>query len=555
MSHYSPTSPLTPEAENVLQSRYFKNGETTWEEVIDRVCQHMHVDDQNTREMLLHRYMIPNTPTLVNAGTKSGLSACYVLDIQDSIDDIYETKFDVAKIARSGGGVGISLSHLRPDGDKVKGSSHELAAGPVAFAHTISVDAMALTQSGSLRPMALMFVMDVSHPDIRKFITAKSEEGVITNANISVLVDDYFMEAVTNNGKYNLEFNGTIYETVDAKEIFDLIAKHAHKNGEPGLLFKNKTNNNTPYKYDNRPIFATNPCGEIPAPDNAVCNLASLNLSAFVKEYEGKVFVDTDLLRDATIRTVGFLDKVITHNSYPTKDIQDFVDRYRPIGLGIMGLADVFLKLGITYGSPESLQLLDEMMEVIQHAAETTSITLGTMYGVPEGCQNLPQPRRHITWGSIAPTGSISLIAGCSSGIEPVFSSVIYRVDGTGTYTIPHPLANTEHFVSAINNDPDKVVPVRAHLDMLSVAQKRIDSGVSKTINLPNEATVKNVAEAVLVAWTDPYIKGVALYRDGSREVQVLSSVDQCPECEAPLQADGGCESCPACGYSLCAIA
>jgi ribonucleoside-diphosphate reductase alpha chain len=556
MSLYSQVAPLTPEAENVLKSRYYHDGETTWEEVAERVCKHMHITDQNTKDMLTHRYMIPNTPTLVNSGKEyGGLSACYVLDMQDSTEDIFKTKYEVAQIARAGGGVGIALSHLRPAGAHVRGSSHELAGGPVAFAHTISVDAMVLTQSGSLRPMALMFVMDVSHPDIRRFITAKSEEGVITNANISVMVDDVFMQAVLDDSTYDLHFDGVVYETVQARELFDLMAQHTHKNGEPGILFKDKTNNGTPYKYDNRPIYATNPCGEIPAPDNAVCNLASLNLSFFVKEWDGHVFVDTDLLRDAVIRSVSFLDKVITYNNYPTDDIKAFVDRYRPIGLGVMGVADMFLKLGVRYGSKESLDLLDTVLGIISQTANVSSLILGTELGIPEGCQNLPQPRRNITVLSIAPTGSISMIAGCLSGVEPPFSPVVYRVDGTGTYTIPHPMAGKDHFASAINDDPSKVVTVREHLDMLSVAQRHVDSGVSKTINLPHEATVEDVAEALLMAWSDPYIKGTALYRDGSRELQVLTSVKTCPECKTPLESDGGCETCPVCAYSLCAIA
>lgn len=555
MSNYSQVSPLTDEAEQVLAARYYKNGETTWEEVVDRVCKHMHITDENTRDMLLHRYMVPNTPTLVNAGTDSGLSACYVLDMQDSIVDIYETKFDVAMIARAGGGVGISLSQLRPAGDLVKGSSHELAAGPVAFAHTISVDAMALTQSGSLRPMALMFVMDISHPDIRKFITAKTDEGVITNANISVMVDNAFMKAVQEDGEYDLVFDGKVYETVRARELFDMIAFQAHKNGEPGVIFREKANQ-TPYHYDGRTINATNPCGEIPAPDNAVCNLASINLSNFVIQKDGMNWLNVELLRDAVVRTVYFLDNVIEYNNYPTEDIRDFVRRYRPIGLGVMGVADMFLKMGMVYGDEDALSFFDQVMEIIEETSNMASVILGMERGVPEGCKSLPQPRRNEVVRSVAPTGSISIFAGCASGIEPPFSPEVHKVNGTGSYILPHPMAHADHFRSAINSDPAKVVPVSAHINMLSVAQKHTDSGVSKTINMPNHYSVEDVAEAILVAWVDPYIKGTALYRDGSRNEQVLSSVEEkCPECSAPLHTDGGCMSCVTCGWSVCAVA
>jgi ribonucleoside-diphosphate reductase alpha chain len=503
--------------------------------------------------------MLPNTPTLVNSGReKAGLSACYVLDIQDNIKDIFDTKFDVALIARAGGGVGISLSHLRPEGSHVKGSSHEVAAGPVAFANTISVDAQTLTQAGSLRPMALMFVMDISHPDIRKFVTAKSVDGDISNANISVMVDDEFMLAVVEDTEYELHFQGKVYETVQAKELFNLIVEHTHKNGEPGFLFKTKTNRDTPYQFDGKEIYGTNPCGEIPAPDNAVCNLASLNLSHFVEGTGKDAYVNAQLLTDATVRSVHFLDKVITHNVYPTPDINDFVERYRPIGLGVMGVADLFLKMGIRYGSETSTNLLGELLELISTTAIQTSVALGLTLGVPEGCKSLPIPRRNMTIMSIAPTGSISIIAGCTSGIEPPFSPVIHRVNGTGSFTVPHPMADESFFMSALNDDPGKEVSGNEHLYMLSTAQRYVDSGVSKTINLPHDSTVQNVAEYVLSAWRDAYIKGLAIYRDGSRDGQVLSAVaevDLCPNCKAMLASDGGCETCPACGYSLCAIA
>ena len=552
MLEYTSFAPLSPEAEQVLKARYYKNGETSWSEVVDRVCRHMYVDDKKTHDMLLHRYMLPNTPTLVNSGrSDAGLSACYVLDMEDSIEDIYRVKKDVALIARAGGGVGISLSRLRPEGSNVRGSAHEIAGGPVAFANTISVDADTLTQGGSLRPMALMFVMHVSHPDIRKFITAKSEDGVISNANISVMVDDAFMAAATHNLTYDLRFGGKVYESVMARELLNLIATHTHKNGEPGILFERKINSHSPYKYDNNYITATNPCGEIPAPPNGVCNLASLNLAAFVRN--GKI--DTALLQDATIRSVIFLDKVITYNVYPTKAIQEFVDHYRPIGLGVMGVADMFLKLGVRYGSEQSIVLISYVLDVISDTAEQTSVELGGRLGEPKGCKTLPVPRRNMTVMSIAPTGSISIIAGCSSGVEPVFSPAIYRTNGVGSFFVDHPEAGNPAFVSALNGDPDKVVTPQEHLKMLSAAQRSVDSGVSKTINLPHTATVQDVLDSLLFAWNDPFIKGVAIYRDGSRSGQVLSSADKCPECESPLESDGGCQTCPNCGWSMCSIA
>ena len=553
MPTYKPTPPLSAEAENVIYARYLKNDEVFWADVVDRMCTHMHIYDQETWAMLYYRYMLPNTPTIVNSGrTDAGLSACYVIGMKDDITDIYRAKYHVAQIARAGGGVGISLSQLRPYGSPVKSSSHERAAGPVGFARTISVDAEVLTQGGSLRPMALMFVLHVSHPDIRKFITAKSVDGVISNANISVMVDDTFMQAVVEDSTYDLIFNGKVYETVRARELFDLIAEHTHSNGEPGMLFEDKINSSTPYRYDGRFIEATNPCGEIPAPENAVCNLASINLSAFVTE-DGNV--DGALLSDAVVRTVRFLDNVITYNQYPTQEIRDFVDRYRPIGLGVMGVADMLIKMGVRYGSQQSLDILHDVMAVISSVAEETSIHLGEELGVPEGCQNLPRPRRNITVLSVAPTGSISIIAGCSSGCEPHFSPTVYRTNGTGSYKAEHPMANDPAFVSALNDDPNRVVSVGEHLAVLSQVQQYVDSGVSKTINMPSAATVEDVYKALMFAWHDPFIKGVAIYRDGSRSGQVLSDKPKCPECGADVFTDGGCETCPSCGWGKCSIA
>lgn len=256
--------PISSTGQNILEKRYFQEGEKTWKQLSRRVVDYVLEDaSEEDKDLffyaLLNRYIIPNSPCLVNSGKKdSGLCACYVVDFPDTIEGIYKTKLDFALIARKGGGCGTTLSKIRPEGSKVNGSTHGYAGGPVKFADTISHDAEALTQAG-FRSMAIMFVMSVYHPDIIKFITAKAEEGKIHNANISVMVDDKFMQKVENDEAYWTEFNGVKYSEYSAKSIFDLIVEGAWKNGEPALLYANRISD-SPYKYTGQEIFSTNPC-------------------------------------------------------------------------------------------------------------------------------------------------------------------------------------------------------------------------------------------------------------------------------------------------------
>jgi len=255
---------ISKTAVNILKKRYFSEGETKWEDVANRVIEHVIPNappeqKEITRQMIANTYFVPNSPCLVNSGKKdSGLAACFVVDFPDNIEGIYKTKLDFALIARKGGGCGTSLEKIRPEGSRVAGSTHGYAGGGVKFADTISHDADALTQAG-FRAMAIMFTESVYHPDILKFITAKSEEGRIANANISVIVDDKFMEAVEKGEKYWTEFNGVKYQEYDARTIFDLIVEGMWKNGEPGVLFRDRIND-SPYKYTGQEIFSTNPC-------------------------------------------------------------------------------------------------------------------------------------------------------------------------------------------------------------------------------------------------------------------------------------------------------
>jgi len=264
---FPPARAISKTAENILKKRYYYKDEKKWSELVERVINHVLINVteeqvENTRQLLLNRYFLPNSPCLVNGGTNNGgLSACFVVDFPDNIEGIYKTKFDFALIARKGGGCGTSLEKIRPEGASVAGSTHGYAGGGVKFADTISHDAEALTQAG-FRGMAIMFTQSIYHPDIIKFITAKAEEGRIENANMSVLVDDAFMIAVENGDGYWTEFNGKKYDRYKARDIFDLIVEGAWRNGEPGLLFRDRINN-SPYKYTGQKIFSTNPCSRV----------------------------------------------------------------------------------------------------------------------------------------------------------------------------------------------------------------------------------------------------------------------------------------------------
>lgn len=516
-------SKISDVAMNILRKRYFHPGESSWDEVVNRVINYVvptweELDKELMRKMILNRYFIPNSPCLVNSGKKDlGLLACFVVDFPDTIEGIFKTKLDFALIAKKGGGCGTTLSKIRPEGSKVHGSSHGYAGGPLNFANTISLDMDVMTQAG-FRSMAIMMTMSVYHPDIIKFITAKSEEGKIANANISVIVDDAFMSKVEKDEKYWTEFNGEKYEELSAREIFNLIVEGAWRNGEPGIIFDERINN-SPYKYTGQKIYATNPCAEQPLPFNGSCNLGSLDISKFIVNGE----LDLNMLEVATRLGTRFLNEVILVTSYPTKEIEEWAYNNMPIGLGIMGFADYLLKKEIAYGSDESLEEIEFIMKFIRDVAEDESISLGEKLGIPAECTKLPVPRRNITMTTIAPTGTVSLIAGCSSGIEPIFSEVVIRNDKTGSYTFESDLVNKPYFRCAVSSNGSTEVTWEEHLRVLNSAQRFVDSGVSKTINCPAHTTKDTVYNIFMTAWKLPYIKSCTVYRNRSRKVEVLT--------------------------------
>jgi ribonucleoside-diphosphate reductase alpha chain len=787
MEHKDMKFPLSEIAQQVLEKRYIHKdlGETSWEDVVERVVNHVLEDKpilgfdspkQSLRQLILDRYFVPNSPTLVNAGTAiSGLSACYVVPFTDSIEGIAKTKYDFMKICQKGGGCGTTLSNIRPEGMRVGGSTHSKAAGPIKFFNTICEDMKAMTQAG-FREMAMMGTMSVYHPDIEKFIRAKEEEGVMHTTNLSVMADDAFMKTAIDGGEWTTYFkvsndcdadwNKDVHSMVrkfNASKLLDLIAEHAWRNGEPGIIFSDAVNYDTPYKHTGQTIDSTNPCihpdslvetidgririadikeptmvytrdvdgslglsrasaswvsrkdtsvmrittrngkqikvtpdhlvlthsgwkragrirlgdrivqlcrarrgaaysgvklttehnrayrmehrliaegvygplgnkdvhhidgdtynnaidnlevinhkehskytatfdnpqahqvrgadgmfvstgispktivpmpkqlrsnmknnfgnvvvdiepnyetvdvydisvvntnnfiadfmvvhncGEQPLPPYGTCNLGSLDVSKFIKRQDNaKPMIDYEGLADCVKLGVIFLDSVIDVAEWPLPEIKEWVEANRPIGLGVMGFADLLLELEIPYGSEESIRLSEELVSWIYDSALEASVKLGKIRGMPENNKLLPEPRRNVTLLSIAPTGSIALIAGCSHGIEPIFAPTTVRVDKTGTYTIPHARAGANYFRSAVNDDGEKAVSWREHINIQAAWQRWVDSGVSKTINLPHDATIKDVRDGIVMAWKNG-CKGITVYRDNSRDKQVLN--------------------------------
>ena len=542
---------ISKTGKNILKKRYFHEGEKDWEDVANRVTDWVMKDSPNQeefRQLITNTYFVPNSPALVNSGIEDGgLSACFVVDFDDTIEDILDTMGNFVHIARKGGGCGTTLSKLRPKGSNVKRSTHGYAGGGVAFGNVISVFMDVISQGG-LRSMAIMFTMSVYHPDIIQFITAKHEEGKIHNANISVVVDNAFMEKVVNDEKYWTEFNGVKYNEYNAKDIFDMIVEGAWKNGEPGMLFQDRIDD-SPYKHTGQKILATNPCGEQPLPPKGSCNLGALDLSKFIKK---DLHMDWEKLERAVELSVEFLDNVISTSTFPTDEIATWARDNRPIGLGIMGFADMLLMKEIAYGSDESLNLLARILGRIYEVAEEKSIELGEIRGVPIECEKLPVPRRNITLTTIAPTGTTSLIAGCSSGIEPIFSEITVRNDKTGTYTFVNDLAEKDYFRCAVSSNGAHEVTWEEHIAILEMAQRYIDSGVSKTVNFPTMTHRETIGKAFIRAWRSD-CKGLAVYRNGSRKVEVLSpkniAKDKCPLCDTEIITVANQKKCPSCEW------
>ena len=561
MSNFTPQSRLTEVGKNILRKRYYDENEHKWKHVATRVinaiCGNWNSDKVALMyDIIYNRYFVPSSPILANGGKErhAGLSACSVLPLEDTIEEIYKTKLHFALIARKGGGCGTTLSNLRPKGDPVIGSTHGAAGGPIPFADTISHDMEVISQGG-FRSMALMFTMSVRHPDIMEFIHAKTEEGKIANANMSVMADHNFMIAVQKDETYWTEFGGKKYQELRSRDIFEAIVEGAWRNGEPAFLFSDTINENSPYRHAGVKIEACNPCGEQPLQKFGSCNLGSLDLSKFFRRGE----FDWSLFETAIRMSVRFLDSVIDVNDYPIPEMKTEALKSRALGIGIMGLADYYMVREIAYGSDDALSALNSIGSFMWDVAKDESQEMGERLGVPELAKMLPVPRRNITLLTVAPTGTTSLIAGCNSGIEPFFSEITQRADKTGEYTINAEGSEKDYFRCAVASDEDKSKEVtwQEHVLTQAAIQGWVDSGISKTINFPQGTHRETIGKAFMLAWSNG-CKGITVYRNGSRRVEVLTpkniQKNLCPACEAPTKRYDGCTSCTECDWSLCTM-
>lgn len=527
-------------------------------------------DDHDVREtaaafyrLMVAREFLPNSPTLMNAGRDNGLqySACYVLPVEDSIEGIFEAVKRSAIIHQSGGGTGFSFSRLRARGSVVHTSGGH-ASGPITFLRVFDAATEAVKQGGTRRG-ANMGVLRVDHPDIEAFIDCK-REGDITNFNISVAITDAFMEALARDETYDLlDHHGMPAGQRRARDIFDRIVSAAWRTGDPGVIFIDRINrsraNPTPSLCR---IEATNPCGEQPLAPNEACNLGSINLARFVTGDD----LDWTRLEAAVTLAVRLLDDVIECNPYPLPDIDAMVKANRRVGLGVMGWADVLMALRIPYDSERAVALGERVMAFVQERAVGASLALAEQRG---GFPNQPASiyadgprRRNATVTTIAPTGSISILAGCSSGIEPAFALAYRHVVGDRVLSFVNPLVEAAladcgngamervRASGTLHDDesvPDELRRVFAtahdiapewHVRMQAAFQRHTENGVSKTINLAASATEDDVSRAFRLAWDEGCL-GITVFRDGCKNVQVLHHGAGEPLAPRPRKAEG----------------
>lgn len=593
---------------------------------------------------------MPNSPTLMNAGRELGqLAACFVLPIEDSLEGIFETIKNTALIHQSGGGTGFSFSRLRPKNDVVH-STMGISSGPVSFMEVFNAATEAVKQGGTRRG-ANMGILRVDHPDILEFIDCKADNNKLNNFNISVAITDKFMEAYFNNENYDLVNPHTKKTTgkLNAKFVFDKIVDSAWRNGEPGIVFIDTMNYDNPTPQIGA-IESTNPCGEVPLLPYEACNLGSINLNKMVKENnDGTCSVDWDLLAKTTRTAIRFLDNIITINKYPLPQIAEMVNNNRKIGLGIMGWADMLMKIGISYASEQGTKLASQIIEFIDYESKCESIELskergrfanfkGSIYDSEHYLYNKYKDKsagkisdeqwkeldnkikkfgiRNATTTCIAPTGTISMIAGASGGIEPLFGLVFSRLilDNTEmleinpifkNYMIKHNLYSEELMkkiaidgsIAHINNIPENVKKIFVtahdvtpywHVKMQAAFQLHTDNAVSKTVNFVESATRDDIKETYILAYKS-HLKGITVYRNNSRTFQPMNLKKEekkseeiikekiknpektiqtekneeynpsgevktiiCPECGNKIEMAEGCYICLNCGYSGC---
>lgn len=533
------------------------------------------------------RYFMPNSPTLMNAGRELGqLAACFVLPVEDSLEGIFETVKNTALIHKSGGGTGFSFARLRPKNSVVK-STMGVSSGPVSFMEVFNAATEAVKQGGTRRG-ANMGILRVDHPDIIDFINCKSDNNKLNNFNISVAITDKFMEAYLNGTDYDLinPQNNEVVGRMNAKEVFDLIVDGAWRNGEPGIVFIDKMNADNPTPLVGA-IESTNPCGEVPLLPYEACNLGSINLGLMMKETSNGWEVDWDLLAETTKTAMRFLDNVIAVNNYPLPQISEMVQNNRKIGLGVMGWADMLMKMGISYNSEEGTKLAGQVMEFIDYISKKESIEMakergsfnnfkGSIYDQDNYLFNKYKGKsagkisdeqwaevddeikkyglRNATTTCIAPTGTISMIAGASGGVEPLFGLVFSRLIMDGTemlevnpifkdYMVSHGLYSEkvmsqiakEGTIAHVDGIPEKVKHIFVtahdvtpywHVKMQAAFQLHTDNAVSKTVNFVESATREDIKEAYILAYKNN-LKGITVYRNNSRQFQPMNLDDK----------------------------
>ena len=627
---------ITEQANVILNHRYLLKNEyneviETPEELFNRVSKAVAAIDKSYLSLdvetkltekdfysiMSNLEFIPNSPTLMNAGTETGtLSACFVLPLEDSMEGIMKAATDAAMVQKFGGGTGFALSKLRPKGTSIK-STHGIACGPIEVLKTLSRVSSMITQGGK-RDGANMAVMSIYHPDILEFIECKKVEGDIHNFNISVGVDSNFMEAVKHDMDYSLinPKDNTVTGHLNAKEVFNKIVEGAWRNGEPGMIFLDQVNkdNHVSEKYGE--MIATNPCGEQPLLGNESCNLGSINLARFYKKpkkastFGWKEKIDWNHLEWVTRTSVHFLDNVIDANKYATPEIEEMTKATRKIGLGIMGFADLLIQMQVSYASELAREVGKEMMSKVREWADDESKQLAKVRGTfpawnDSNYDKETEAYRNHCRLTVAPTGTISMIADTSSGIEPTFALawkkqnilegktlnyinkyfeadaikhgfysedlMDYLAEGGSLETVP----DVPDWAKEVYSTAPEISP-KDHVLMQAAFQESCDSGISKTINFPNEATIEDVEDTYMIAWENG-CKGITVYRAGSREKEVLvkgnkesseqKTLDgfeleeqmiesEACDCGSPnIVFESGCETCKTCGWSACKIA
>jgi ribonucleoside-diphosphate reductase alpha chain len=561
---------FTQNALTVLKTRYFRknpdlkvieDAKAMLDRIADNIAQadklYGATDEQIKKtadqfyDLLVSLDFMPNSPTLMNAGTPiQQLSACFVLPVEDSIKSIFEAIKDTALIHKSGGGTGFAFSRIRPSNDAVR-QTGGVASGPISFMRVFDSATEEIKQGGKRRG-ANMGILRVDHPDILKFIKCKEDNSQLNNFNISVGLTEGFMKAVENDQEYDLinPRNKAKVTSLKAREVFDLIVKMAWKNGEPGIIFLDRMNRDNPTPKMGE-IESTNPCGEQPLLPYESCNLGSINLKQMVKDEK----IDWDHLKEVIWRSVHFLDNVIDMNEYPIPAIDQNTKKNRKIGLGVMGFAEMLFLLKVPYNSEEGVKTGEQVMKFIADEARKASEELAEKRGpfpnFKESIYKNNKPLRNATRTTIAPTGTISIIADCASGVEPLFAlsfvknvmdnAKLYETNEIFEKALKEKGIYSKELMKKVVNEctiahlkeiPDDLkkifvvahdVTPEWHIRMQAAFQKYTDNAVSKTVNFSNKATEDDIREAYLLAYKLD-CKGVTVYRDGSREAQVLET-------------------------------